>query len=412
MKSEYLLDLLRQHSRVIIPNFGAFLLKTKPQSDDTSDLQISFNDFLKFNDGLLIDHVAQTEEIDKFEAEHQVKDFVSKIQYNLINEGAHVLEGLGTISKDEKGGLIFEKSGSDSLKPSEPEQQKVSMTGLTPLSKEKEPVKKSTPLEQSKPNFEIPQKETVQPKRTAPKPIPSEDRPQPNPVSKPSPQPTAPKPKPKQKKKKLLPIWRHVLIIGAVLAIVVVILFLAGFFDSPDKQAEVNKNQIANSNQTELNEPNIHSKPQAEASQDLSSTAETEVNRDPQTNVANAKQEIENQSVVTKQGDSKKVNSSKAQASSPKQVKPQNKTPQTVIASGANNYHIIDGSYADKGKAYDRVLKLRNKGFNSRIVNKVNGNYRVSYNSYPTWNAAKKELDGIRNRENAKAWILKHYITD
>ncbi len=109
MKSKYLLDLLRHNSRVIIPKFGAFLLKSKPNSDYDLNLNISFNDFLKFDDGVLIEYIAKTDNIDKFEAENQVSEFVTEIQKNLLDNQKFYFDGIGTILKDKNGTLVFEK---------------------------------------------------------------------------------------------------------------------------------------------------------------------------------------------------------------------------------------------------------------------------------------------------------------
>ena len=69
MNISYINKLLKDNSRLIIPGFGAFLLKTRPSgpSDEkTEKVHITFNDFLKFNDGVLVDHIAQKEKLNKF----------------------------------------------------------------------------------------------------------------------------------------------------------------------------------------------------------------------------------------------------------------------------------------------------------------------------------------------------------
>lgn len=412
MKSHYLYDLLRQHSRVIIPNFGAFLLKVKPQSDSDTDLQITFNDFLKFNDGLLIDYVSQTEKIDKYEAEHQVKEFVSKIQYSLINEGVFEVEGLGTIYKDEKGGLKFAKSGSDFTQPDvKPDVEKsTSKTGLSPLiaaqeARTAEPVEEKT----EKPVYEIPKKENTETPIEKPmvKPVPKKAAPPPKPA------------KPPRKKNKLLPIWRHILTIAAVLLIVLIILYLAGFFDSSESASPVSENRSAQTSLVEGDENSGQSKgnadDQGEAAQgdqqnkadatSDASTAQGNATNTGQADNLNNKQTKqdkapEGQTTATNNNvpASKPVgaqSTSQAQSGDPDQIKP---------------FHIIAGSFNDKGNAYNFVLKLRSQGFDSRIVNKHNGFYRVSFNSYPTKAEALSALPTIRNNNNPDAWYLYYKV--
>ena len=55
---KYILELIKEHNRIIVPNFGAFIIsREKGQT-------ILFNSFLSFNDGLLINQVSKTDNID------------------------------------------------------------------------------------------------------------------------------------------------------------------------------------------------------------------------------------------------------------------------------------------------------------------------------------------------------------
>ena len=54
-----LVELLDKNSRVILPDFGAFIIKQKDPK------VVIFNEFLRYNDGLLIDYVASSQNIDK-----------------------------------------------------------------------------------------------------------------------------------------------------------------------------------------------------------------------------------------------------------------------------------------------------------------------------------------------------------
>ena len=423
MKSQYLIDLLRQHSRVIIPNFGAFLLKTKPHSDSDTDLHISFNDFLKFNDGLLIDYVAQTEQIDKYEAEHQIKEFVSKIQYSLINDGKYLVEGLGIIFKDDKGNLKFDKETEGFKKPSKPvvptTKKTESKTGLSPLIKDKkETIDKKETETKEKVSFNIPKKES-------PKPV--AEKPKEKPVARPAVRkttPTAPVSKPTKpartaKKKRLLPIWRHVLLVLAVMLVVAIILYLAGFFDSTEDLPYVEKNQVA---QTSLanagnNQDNDLSENEEPDSETKNSESAVKTDNHENTNDGKPKEE---KAIVEKPDQQNTKVKTKETAQPPPQNKVSNNSQKNTADSHTQGkysskpkpYHIIAGSFNDKGNAYNYVLKLRAQGFDSRIVNKRNGFYRVAFGSYASKSEALTNLQDIRQNQNADAWYLYHRISE
>ncbi|MEA3446814.1 MAG: SPOR domain-containing protein [Bacteroidota bacterium] len=417
MKSQYLIDLIRQHSRIIIPNFGAFLLKVKPESNSDTDLQISFNDFLKFNDGKLIDYVAKTEQIDKYEAEHQIKEYVSKIQYSLINDGKHFVEGLGTIYKDENGNLKFDRKEVEFIKPPQPVEPSVkteSKTGLTPFVKEEKAVKEENkPDKNEKPLFNIPKKEKPKPEIEKPKEKPEKKPPlktnkkSETKITKP-PMPT----KPSKKKNKLLPIWRHISLILAVLIIVAIILYLAGFFDSTENLPQVEKNQITQTTNDEDNQPEqTIAKNETTVDKPEQSKSITQVEPDkPSREISESK--------TTKDLYADKQNKKAIAEKSTTQPASQNKSTshkqQSAPVSQSSNentdkpkyYHIVAGSFNNKGNAYNYVLKLRAQGFDSRIVNKRNGFYRVSLNSYTTKRKALSELKNIRQQHNPNAWYL------
>ncbi len=95
-----ILELLNNNERVIIPDFGAFMKKK-----DTD--VIYFNEYLKFNDGLLLDFLTEKENIEKPVAEQKIKDFVELINKQIETEKKFIFEGIGYIVKDEKGKLNF-----------------------------------------------------------------------------------------------------------------------------------------------------------------------------------------------------------------------------------------------------------------------------------------------------------------
>ena len=103
----YLLELIRENNRIIIPNFGAFIVSREKGQN------ILFNNFLSFNDGLLISHICAVEGVDSANASQKVDDFVAHINSTLDDKGLFEIEGIGQFTKDESGVLRFEQSPSD-----------------------------------------------------------------------------------------------------------------------------------------------------------------------------------------------------------------------------------------------------------------------------------------------------------
>lgn len=98
---KYILDLIKDHNRVIVPNFGAFIVsREKGQT-------ILFNSFLSFNDGLLINHICKADSIETPEATTMVEESVTKIKAALDAKGIFEMDELGTFTKDQNGILRF-----------------------------------------------------------------------------------------------------------------------------------------------------------------------------------------------------------------------------------------------------------------------------------------------------------------
>ncbi|WP_066629875.1 SPOR domain-containing protein [Labilibacter marinus] len=101
---KYILDLISENNRVIIPNFGAFIVSKEHGPS------ILFNNFLSFNDGLLVNYVAEQKGIETVAATDEVFNFVDGLKKELDESGEYVIKKLGTFKKDENGILRFNQS--------------------------------------------------------------------------------------------------------------------------------------------------------------------------------------------------------------------------------------------------------------------------------------------------------------
>ncbi len=111
MINDRIFELLQIHDRVIIPTFGAFL-KSKGRI-----VNIIFNEFIKFNDGQLINYISEQEGMELKEATEALDNFVSEIRTG-IEDGKEVkINKLGFLYKDDQGRIRFnaEESETESI---------------------------------------------------------------------------------------------------------------------------------------------------------------------------------------------------------------------------------------------------------------------------------------------------------
>lgn len=93
--------LLKENTRVMIPEFGAFMMKS------LTDNTLIFNEYLKFNDSLLVDHLMQKFKIDKAHALKMIKNFFDSVQKELMKEKKCVISPLGVLTLDENDKILF-----------------------------------------------------------------------------------------------------------------------------------------------------------------------------------------------------------------------------------------------------------------------------------------------------------------
>jgi nucleoid DNA-binding protein len=113
--SVYLIELLRLHDCVIVPDLGGFVTNYRPAEMDLSSnsfspprKEIIFSSKLDKNDGLLINHISETEGIGYLEARLIVSEFVDEIKSKLENGEKIELQKVGSLQYDRNERLIFE----------------------------------------------------------------------------------------------------------------------------------------------------------------------------------------------------------------------------------------------------------------------------------------------------------------
>lgn len=98
---KYLISLLEQNNRVIVPDLGAFILRQNEPKN------LVFNDLLAFDDGMLTDKLMLEEKILKAEAQSRIKQYVEKARRILETGEVYPIEEMGFLRMDSSSRIEF-----------------------------------------------------------------------------------------------------------------------------------------------------------------------------------------------------------------------------------------------------------------------------------------------------------------
>jgi cell division septation protein DedD len=110
----YISELLFLHDCIILPNFGGFV--SNPQSVKLNKItgvltppskQILFNTNLKTNDGLLITHISNKEDVSQDLAKNEVENYVAIITEKLNSSKVLRIDKIGLFTLGKEGNIIF-----------------------------------------------------------------------------------------------------------------------------------------------------------------------------------------------------------------------------------------------------------------------------------------------------------------
>jgi len=111
----YLVELLRLHDCVIVPDLGGFVTNYRPAEMDLENntfkppvKEIIFTGKLSKNDGLLVNYISETEGVGYFEARQIISEFVDETWSKLENGEKIEFHNVGTLQFDRNEKLIFE----------------------------------------------------------------------------------------------------------------------------------------------------------------------------------------------------------------------------------------------------------------------------------------------------------------
>ncbi|MEC4003461.1 SPOR domain-containing protein [Flavobacterium sp. SUN052] len=111
---QYISQLLYRYQCVTVPEFGAFLTEIQSAQLHESSHSfyppkklVSFNAYLKNNDGLLANHIAQAEKMSYEVAVTVIQNEVNSLKHKLQNEGVISLKNIGELTLNSEKNLVF-----------------------------------------------------------------------------------------------------------------------------------------------------------------------------------------------------------------------------------------------------------------------------------------------------------------
>ncbi|MGE0089012.1 MAG: SPOR domain-containing protein [Bacteroidales bacterium] len=376
MITSYIQELLATNNRVIIPNYGAFLVRATSKGKDSNNLEeklsdVYFSPFLKFNDELLERFIIKKEGITKDLASVKIKDFIEEIKLKLTDDSVYDIPKFGQFTMDKQGKVAFtpivNESGIKDTESEKPKETTKKETKKTSTKTGKEPVKKVTAKAKSAKSTEkeiapeikqeelIIKEEVKQTIKTEEKPIMPEIK-TPFSTSKAEKEQTTVK-KASSVNKGL--VWS--IAIGLPLAAIFIWALLN--FDTVNKILKKEKKQETKIEKI-VTEKNINEN--------------TEVTEPESPITENTEQAID---ASTTQEPIKSVEIQK-------------------------KYYIIAGSFKNQKYADNYQKSLIEKGFPAERLGERNGMYAVSYSSFTDKTQALAEYKIITREKGLTAWIL------
>ncbi|MDZ7742119.1 MAG: SPOR domain-containing protein [Bacteroidota bacterium] len=354
MIEKHISELLKTTDRVIIPNFGAFL-KSKGEVKS-----VIFNEFIKFNDGQLIQFVSDQEKISIEEASEKVDQFVEKLK-DTLDKGSkfHILD-VGLLYQDDKGRLRFDSGEVANDVAIEDEKKE------KPEKAKKEPGKTEKKEESKK-------EEKPSEKKAAA--IAAEKKNEKEKIRQPDPRKSHQPEEEEEGKPRYLAAW--IIIIVLLVAIIAWLILdwnnIPGYFKQEQKMTD----------QEQLDEP---------VKKEQSKAAITEP------------KDQKPQKQTEKSGEAKPEEIKEEKQKLPEQKAEKPAEVRTPLSGPAKKYHLIAGVFGEEKNADKLLSKLRSEGFYPEKLGKINGLYYVTYNSFKKKQDAKYELKRLYDK-GFEVWL-------
>ena len=373
----YINELLYEHECVVIPGLGGFIVNDRPATINRITHEFSppfrkvmFNVHLSANDGLLMNHIANTEGVTYLEAKKWVLHFSKYCQEELKQGNSIDLKEIGTLYKNKEGYISFEQDKDVN--------HNAEAFGLGSFY--------SPPIE--RPTDEERIKNIVEPilsVKTKPKAR-----------------------KPEANRQLTLKRRRRAGVI--ILSLFILLLGIGGGYTLKEDATQYFKSYAMLIPSFSLDEKvtqpeNIMLDVQKDIP--IISLNKVSVGTSPESNPsAMSTESDEPQPSGTNVSDMEMEKNENAVLAKAEILKGEIRLPEFTPAS--KPYLIITGSFSEESNAKKLVIKLRKAGVNALIADTTkNGMYRVAYASFENIDQAKKELYALRDKAYPDAWILK-----
>ncbi len=380
---KHILNLLNHNLRVIIPDFGAFIIRQK------EPVIIVFNEFLKYNDGLLIDYIAKTEQLEKEIARQKVVDYAENILKTLNAGKEFKIAGIGILRKTESEKIEFIQAGTDTpkratKKPDEKTEEKlpeiipsVDLTNINNEPAEKASDNKlSEKLKQENESIRASEHSVTEKKET---PVNAIKKPAEKVVTEP-PKKVVEKPvqkatiqqtqyKPAKKKKNgQQVIW--------IILIILVVGLINGWF--------IFNKDIRNYIKSWRSSVNTSDTLGQMVTNDTSAQSTVTDNNF-------AKEEADDESYIKEPAPTKVTTA---------------ELPEKESVAHGKKYYIVAGCFRDENNANAKVKELIQKGYKAEKFGTIGNLHAVSYNSFTDKDEALRALARIRKEIEPEAWMV------
>ena len=398
METQFLKELIENNARVILPDFGAFLVKDdgtgvfKPQN-------VTFSPFLRYNDGMVEEKLATKLKLGKDQAKEKLESFIEMLKSELQSKKIFVIQGLGSLQIDSRGSIQFStlqsasSAGKASPKPAAPSPPEAKPKPAESKAEKPEPTKPEEPiLPKSK---ETVKKAEEQPKVAEPKPKATEETlPPPVPVEETKPlapkqtKPTKAKPTPMPKQKSSGGAGKAILF-GTLIGIGFVVVAASGWY--------LYDKGVFSSNKKEKVVP-----PTAER---VATIPSDQQKQDQQ----KGKFEDEFEQLSAEMDESNDMTRSE-QTAKPAEKKI-SKSPSTtepklsIPVTQEGMFHIVAGSFRNAEYAEKFSRDMQSLGYNSKVIMQSTGMHAVTLGSFLTRQQAVDSMN-VWKQKNPNIWIL------
>jgi hypothetical protein len=419
--ARHITSLLYDYECVVIPGFGGFITKTHHAEVHPVKHQfkppfkeVVFNPHLRTNDGLLLNHIARTENLSYQDAKRRLDRFVLKCLRELGNGRRIAFRKVGVLYYDDQQQIVFEADQSQNFLASsfglsgfvspaikrEGFQEKLEKT-FTEKRQEKEKV--AAP---PKHTHSAKQQKKVQTRSGQKRPMKASVRRKPY-------------------KRQLTVVGIFMLILGMAWAIMNQQLVTqyynsyAGlvpfFYSSPNEYLIKNMEAIPVEKLLKTNKESEtdYSIPIESIKNDLQTTSQRDIQpndleeyiTDDDLTLTDILSDFETADIESGFGENT------GNAIQPKSIEAQAVEPQmsnhNVQQNQLSGYHIVAGAFREKENADKLIAQLRRKGYNAQFSGQTtSGLWRVSFDVLSSRSLAVERLAAIQSEENPQAWLL------